>query len=577
MRAPRYKDGSVTRHKISPAANRAPSIRASAPEDFPFLISLFARRLALLGLLLLVTGAICPAQKPVPPVAGEYTIAGRVINAATGEPVRRATVAALAEQDSQMVRSVETDADGRFKLDHMPAAKYPLSASRRGYRTAFYDEHDEYNSAIVTGPGQDTTHLEFRLIPGAVLRGVVTDDGGDPVENASVLLFKLDTGSGHSSGKGAIKQADGTMTDDTGAYEFSNLAAGEYYVAVVTQPWYAMHPMAGRNAGNEDSPLDVAYPVTFFDSTSDEASASPVSLEAGTRQQADISLHAVPALRLQVAVARKASGIAQPELRTMVFGAQVSAESAGGFDPMHTGLAEFNGIAPGHYELKQGDPPRISEIDADSSQAVDPNAGAPAVTITGTLRSTSTPVPENVSVLLTPAPGSNQPPMQINAHKGGFRFDAVPAGTWALSAFAQEGSLPVVAVSAGGALIPGNEITVKDRSVSAVAVVSPSLVRVQGFARADGKGVSGVMIVLVPRQRSAYHALVRRDQSDSDGSFNLRDVPAGQYTVVALRDGWKLDWTDRETIARYLPQGVSVTVSDQPGGVISLTAPVPVQ
>ena len=32
--------------------------------------------------------------------------------------------------------------------------------------------------------------------------------------------------------------------------------------------------------------------------------------------------------------------------------------------------------------------------------------------------------------------------------------------------------------------------------------------------------------------------LIRRDQSDSDGSFALRDVVPGQYTVVAIQDGW---------------------------------------
>ena len=126
-------------------------------------------------------------------------------------------------------------------------------------------------------------------------------------------------------------------------------------------------------------------------------------------------------------------------------------------------------------------------------------------------------------------------------------------------------------------MIAGNQITVKDRPVSVVAIVSSTVMRVQGFARDGSKGVAGAMIVLVPRQPSAYRALVRRDQSDSDGSFNLRDVPSGQYTVVAIQDGWKLDWTDRETIARYLPHGVSVRVSDQSGGVVRLTAPVPVQ
>ena len=525
-----------------------------------------------------------PAQNPEPPqpaaavATGPYRIAGRVVNASTGDPVRRATVTALGEEDGRVVQSTHTNDEGEFALEHLPAGKYPLSASKRGFRMAFYDEHEEYNSAIVTGPDQDTSHLTFRLTAGGVLHGLVTGDGGDPAENASVILFKRDRGSGHGEEAGAIKQIDGAMTDDTGAYEFSNLAAGEYFVAVVTQPWYAVHPPSRRNGGTPESPLDVAYPVTFFDSATNESSATPIELEAGTQQQADISLHAVPALRLQLTVPRKNSGLVQPELRTMVFGNQVSAESGGGFDPAGPGLVEFHGLAPGRYELVQGDPPRISELDATSSQTVDPNVGAPAVTITGRLLTTGGSVVTGYgSVTLDPANGGGRSSMQSNARDGEFRFDAVAPGVWTLSAQSQSGPLPVLAVNTGGAMTGGNQVTVKDRALTMVAVVSSSLSRVRGFARTDEKGVSGAMIVLVPKQPSAYRALARRDQSDSDGSFGLRDVAPGKYTVIAVEDGWKLDWTDRETLARYLPRGVPVTVTDQSGGEVRLTEPVPVQ
>ncbi len=533
-------------------------------------------RFVLLCTMFLAALPLSSAQKSPAPASGPYRISGRVINASSGEPVRRATVSVLGEDDGNLVQSVQSDNDGRFALEHLPAGKYPLTASRRGFRPAFYDEHDEFNSAIVTGPDQDTTNLAFRLMPGAVLHGVVSGDGGDPAENASVILFKRDNNSPHGSTLDEIKQADGTMTDDTGAYEFSNLGAGEYYVAVVTSPWYAMHsPTRGGTAG-EDSPLDVAYPVTFFDSTTSEASASPIMLEPGTRQEADISLHAVPALRLQIAAPRKGAEIVQPEVRTMVFGVQVLTSSA--FDPVHPGVLEFGGIPPGHYQLLQGDPPRISDLEANASEAIDPNAGTLAVTVTGTLRSTtSAPVPENVNVVLEGTNGQTQGAMQTNAHKGEFRFDAVPPGVWNLTAAAQGNALPVVAVSSAGIMTAGNQIIVKDRAVSVIATVSPSLSRVTGFARSGEKGVAGAMIVLVPRQPSAYRALVRRDQSDSDGSFSLRDVPAGQYTVLAIADGWKLDWTDRANLTRFLPRGVSVTVSDQSGGSVSLPDPVPVQ
>ena len=93
------------------------------------------------------------------------------MNSGTGEPIRRATVAALSEEDSHTVAAVESDNDGRFSLPNLPAAKYQLTASKRGYRTAFYDEHDEFNSAIVTGIDQETGSLVFKLVPGGVIRG----------------------------------------------------------------------------------------------------------------------------------------------------------------------------------------------------------------------------------------------------------------------------------------------------------------------------------------------------------------------------------------------------------------------
>jgi hypothetical protein len=134
-----------------------------------------------------------------------------------------------------------------------------------------------------------------------------------------------------------------------------------------------------------------------------------------------------------------------------------------------------------------------------------------------------------------------------------------------------------VATSTEGASTAGNQITVRDRAVRVMATISSTLTHVRGVARKDGRGAAGVMVVLVPREPTAFRALIRRDQSDSDGSFELRDVPAGQYTVVAIEDGWKLDWTQRGVMSRYLPGGVPVTVTDRVGAQLRLDVPIPVQ
>lgn len=83
--------------------------------------------------------------------------------------------------------------------------------------------------------------------------------------------------------------------------------------------------------------------------------------------------------------------------------------------------------------------------------------------------------------------------------------------------------------------------------------------------------------MLLPKNPALWRSLTRRDQSDSDGSFALASVAAGEYTVIAIEDGWPLDWSSPDAMARYLPGGTSVTVSEKSGALIRLNSPVTVQ
>ena len=509
---------------------------------------------------------------------GQYRIAGILVNSITGEPVRRATVAVLAESNSRTIASVGSDSEGRFSLERLPAASYQLTASKRGFRTGFFDEHDEFSSAIVTGADQDTTHLVFRLTPNAVLRGVVSGDGGDPVDGARVLLFQRPQH--HDPGE-RTTQVDATVTDDAGAYEFSNLAAGEYLLAVVAEPWYAQHSSEnGPRETKANTELDVAYPVTYFDSTNDEAAAAPIVLTAGSRAEANVNLHAVPALHLSIATPRKQDGsIARAELQKTVFGTVVTAESAGFIDSMRTGKVEMNGIAPGRYQLVQGDPPRVVDLDLLASLQVDPNVGSPAAVVTGTLQLDSgLAAPDEVNLTfdrLDNVPGPGQ--LVAVAHKGRFKFDNVTPGSWTLWAVSGDKALSVVATTTGRAQRAGNIVTVRDQPLNLVVTVSQGATRVEGFATKAGKSVAGAMVVLLPKDTGAWQSLARRDQSNSDGSFALRDVAPGQYTLVAIQDGWSLDWWRPELMGRYLPGGTAVTVTGKSGSLMRLPATVAVQ
>ncbi len=395
------------------------------------------------------------------------------------------------------------------------------------------------------------------------------------------MLFKK-PGS-HAPGEKIVQQ-DTAITDDTGAYEFSNLAPGEYLLAVKAMPWYAMHASTRTPEQTSSSPqnpaLDVAYPITFFDSTTDETSASPIVLAQGSRIEADLNLHAVPALRLQVTVPRRQDGqFARPELRQTIFGETVGNVSSGFMDALRTGSTEFVGVAPGQYELTQGDPPRVLELDANASQQIEPGAGLPAFPVAGTLETAEgKPVTPYALVTLEPADAAQGlKPLESSFNNGAFSFPAVPVGAYMLRAEVDGQPESVLSISAGW---PGSQ---RKRRRCPRPPSHPDCPRHLGRRLGRGlrtqrrQGVSGVMVLLVPLAPTAFPDGIRRDQSDSDGSFALHDAAPGRYTVVAIQNGWSLDWTRPAVLARYLPAGIPVTVTAASENMVHLPEPVPVQ
>jgi hypothetical protein len=229
--------------------------------------------------------------------------------------------------------------------------------------------------------------------------------------------------------------------------------------------------------------------------------------------------------------------------------------------------------------LQQGDPPRITEVNATGSQQLSSTAGAPAANIHVKLRTPAgAEPPGKLELVLTWADRAHpKVPIEASTEGDGWDFEAVPAGVWELLVSSEDRLLPVSSIAAGGQKHAGNRVTVTDHSLKLAVTVVPAESRVEGFARKNDKGLAGVMVVLVPRDPAAHGDQFRRDQSDSDGSFSLHDVAPGEYTVVAIEDGWKLDWARPEVIGRYLPNGVAVTVTENTGKLLQLPEGVPVQ
>jgi hypothetical protein len=83
--------------------------------------------------------------------------------------------------------------------------------------------------------------------------------------------------------------------------------------------------------------------------------------------------------------------------------------------------------------------------------------------------------------------------------------------------------------------------------------------KIEGVAMKDGQPFVGAMVLLVPKDASRS-SLLRRDQSDSDGTFSLTDIAPGQYTLIAIDDGRDLAYAEDGVLDAYLKGGRSLEV-----------------
>ncbi|HYK36776.1 carboxypeptidase regulatory-like domain-containing protein [Alloacidobacterium sp.] len=519
---------------------------------------------------------------------GPYRITGTIVNSATGEPLDRASVSIALPRNFATVQAMQTGPDGKFTFDHLPAAKYALTGSRRGFISASYDEHYQYSTAIVTGEGLNSENLVLRLVPDAVISGVVSEDSGDPVENARVSLYRQTNNSGIEK----IQMAGATNTDDNGAYEFPNLPPGDYFIAATGHPWYADNgPGMVRFSGTPEaaakdiqhSPLDLVYPITFYADVTNPDDATPIPLKGGDRVQINFALHPQPAIHLLVHMPvpdDPRQGTPMPGVSREVFGMPEYADTSSRF--IAPGLTEIS-VAPGEYQIHVNAGPtspaeRLTTVDVTSDQSVDAGTGLQTANVTGKLAMASgESLPPNTVVSLTPSDEQGGNGSLVNKD-GDFELANIRPGKYRLEGLISGKRFFVAKLAATGAQVDGDRITIGSNPVMIAATVyaDPNL-EVTGFAKKDGKPAPGAMIVLVPQDPANNCHLFRRDQSDSDGSFALLDVIPGIYTVVAIDDGWPLNWADPNVIGHYLAHGQPVTVTERNAKTTALKGAVEVQ
>jgi hypothetical protein len=518
-----------------------------------------------------------------PTPAGGYRIAGTVVSKADGHPLDHVGIGVVDIMNRKNFQVMITSEDGRFLFQGLPAGKYSLGGRRKGYISADYDSHEQYATAIVTGADLDTEHLVLRLAPVGLIRGRVLDESGDPVRNASVAVYFED----HSSGIGQVRQFSGAQTDDQGEYEVTPLMPGTYFVSASATPWYAVHPstqpdVPGIVPISVDRSLDVTYPLTYYGDETEADNASPIPIRGGERVTADIHLSPAPALTLRFRIPENGNGFQVPQLQQTGFDGSATTVPTGGLHMISSGVMEITGIPAGKYDVRingEGSGAQMSGLDLNrEGQELDLSS---AEALSNVKVSVSIPgeasMPHRGVVALRSGRRVLVAWQQVDT-KGEAELQQIPAGVYEVLAwnFGKPYSIDHMAVE--GAQLQDHKVKVAGGSSPSISLtLIAGSVQVQGVVKRAGKGVAGAMVVLVPSDPELHLDRFRRDQSDLDGTFSLPGVVPGSYTVLAIDNGWELDWSQPSVIGAYIKRGRFVEIANQSARPVDLGDPIEVQ
>ncbi len=546
-----------------------------------------------LSLLLLLVPAL-PAAPTTPPT---YRITGVVHSARDGSAISHAHLR-LAPTDegsgaaSDNATTVETFSDdsGHFALAAPGAGRWVITASARGYHQQGYMQHEQFQSALVLSPGTPDLDLDLRIEPDAAIAGSVLDEAGEPVRDAQVMLSAAPPPESelNLSPRGPLQVR---TTDDLGHYELSGLEPGAYRVSVSAKPWYASAARPSRGgAAPSTSALDVVYPTTWYPGSADPDAADLLTLQPGDTREADFNLLALPATHLRVNLsapprtgenAERRQRFGLPQLERISGAAPSFVPPSIVFN--ETGQTELGGLAPGLYRVRfpaaaGSSEPLFLRVTANSPREVDLSAALPAVHIAFTFAGLAP--GQNAQVSLTDvatgarfdftppppdAPGvspQDQPTPQRRRFASRFgvgdgRTLDLPSGRYRVAASGSE-ALYLTGIEATGASAHGNLVDLRESAATLVLHVETDPATIRGFCRLHGQPVAGAMVLLIPASlgQTGSIPVIRRDQSDSDGSFSLPRVNPGQYILVAIQNGWGMNWRDPATLQRYLLHGV---------------------
>jgi hypothetical protein len=553
------------------------------------------------------------AGQAPPPAVGTGAITGSVLAADSGRPLSRAIVT-LNDAASRPVATTVSDAQGHFALSNVPPGSFTLKSVHTGFLDVIYGQKQPGSgrpgSAIQLADGQRLENLKLVMARGSVISGTVTDETGGPAFGVTVRAFKWDS----REGERAVLANASARTDDRGYYRIALLPPGDYLVGamavdeLVTAEANAQGLRAVQDrirAASADraavmgppfpmpaKPKDSYVPV-YFPSTLQMTAATTIALGIGQERSAtDIQLQIVPIATVSGAVSWNGGAlpVGNSAADTVVILTDKTSVVGGNggskiFHATAGGRFSFDAVPAGEYSLVASAMAGANELSGGNDLWASTDlviTGAPIADValslergfpvSGTVVATGTALDvSRVTLYASPAGPSGV------AERVGSSARPDAAGRFTL-ANVVPGRYRIAVRSglSGGAVLKSSvfggrdsldfpiEVKSGEPVPEGVLTIVPRLSEIGGEVRdSSGQVVIGSTVIVFASDERFWTPHSRRIQAvrpASDGKFSAKNLPSGDYRVIAVSDVAQEQWYDQGFLRSLLPLATPVSL-----------------
>jgi len=518
------------------------------------------------------------------------TIQGQVFNAATGEPLKKATLnlqrTDLTPDMMSMPATYSTtsDASGKFGMKDLEPGKYRLTVTRNGFVSTTYGARglNRPGATLSLTRGQQLKDVVFRLTPHGVVAGRVVDEDGEPVPYVRVQLMTYR----YLQGRKQLTYANGASTDDLGDYRIFGVAPGKYFVSATAtnQNFPAAQDRSATPQPDED------YVPTYYPGTTDAGNATQIEVTPGG-QLRDISLRLSKAhtIRVKGHVTYSVAGRQRVTIyltpRNPAIGGPMSmrptqADAKGDFD--------LRGVAPGSYLLTAviNDGSKTYQarapIDAGGSNVEGVNLTiGPGIEVSGRVRIEGADAADfgNLRLMLQPRePGGMMfggfSPAKLDDNRA-FKLENVSPGSFNLVVTGLPSGFYLKSVRSDQTDVLANGLNTEAASAPLDVVLRAGAAQVAGTVQNPNTSAPspGATVVLIPQDnaRKDQQTYYRQAGADQNGAFTFKDLPPGEYKLYAWEDLEAGAYMDPDFMKPVESKGEALTLRENDQKSVQLT------